>query len=79
MKKQAEISSYQKAFKTGYDLKKQGKFIYRLIVLALLLNCGYTGKAFCEFQGNGDTLKYSDGQSFTIIGKYHSEKNRRYR
>jgi hypothetical protein len=25
--------------------------------------------------GQGDTLKYTDGQSLTIIGKYHSEKN----
>lgn len=25
--------------------------------------------------GQGDTLIYTDGQSFTIIGKYHSEKN----
>jgi hypothetical protein len=27
------------------------------------------------FPGSGDTLNYFDGQSFTITGKYHSEKN----
>ena len=28
-----------------------------------------------KITGEGDTLKYIDGQSLTIIGKYHSEKN----
>ena len=74
MKNHSGISSYQKSVKSGSGLKKQVKFIYIIIILAFLLNCGYTPQAFCEFQENADTLKYIDGQSLTIIGKYHSEK-----
>jgi hypothetical protein len=34
-----------------------------------------TGNATCENTEKADTIKFVDGQSLTIIGKYHSEKN----
>ncbi|MEI6050169.1 MAG: SGNH/GDSL hydrolase family protein [Bacteroidota bacterium] len=40
--------------------------------------CGFfilSGNALCQVQAVKDTLKYYDGQSFTIIGKFHTEKN----
>jgi hypothetical protein len=51
------------------------RFICRIIFLASILSITYTGYASCENPEKGDTLKYFDGQSFTIIGKYHSEKS----
>ncbi len=50
-------------------------FICRIIFLTgtlFLINYGITSS---EIPGQGDTLKYIDGQSLTIIGKYHSERN----
>ncbi len=49
--------------------------IFRVIFLAGILFVTNTGYVFCENPKDGDTLKYADGQSLTIIGKYHSEKN----
>jgi hypothetical protein len=49
--------------------------ISRIFFLAGVLSLVHTGKAYCENPEKGDTLKYIDGQSLTIIGKYHSEKN----
>jgi hypothetical protein len=31
--------------------------------------------ALCQVSGPNDTIKYNDGQDFTIIGKFHNEKN----
>jgi hypothetical protein len=75
MKNHSEINSCRSSCQPGYDTKWQYRFIYRIIVLTLLLNYFNAGKAFCESRENGDTLRYIDGQSLTIIGKYHSEKN----
>ena len=49
--------------------------IRRIIFLACMSFMVNPGNASCENPEKGDTLKYTDGQSLTIIGKYHSEKN----
>jgi len=49
--------------------------IRRFFFLAGMLSLGHTANAFFENPEKGDTLKYVDGQSLKIIGKYHSEKN----
>jgi hypothetical protein len=69
------ICSYKIPDKSEQDLKWHRKFICRIVLLSFLLGCSYTGKANCEFQGGSDSIKYIDGQSLTIIGRYHSEKN----
>ena len=50
-------------------------FCCRIIFLAGMLFLINFSIASSENPGQGDTLKYIDGQSLTIIGKYHSEKN----
>ena len=50
-------------------------FICRIIFLSGTLFLINSGIVSAENPGQGDTLKYIDGQSLTIIGKYHSEKN----
>jgi hypothetical protein len=50
-------------------------FICRISFLACMLFIVNTGNASSENPQKGDTLKFTDGQSLTIIGKYHSEKN----
>lgn len=49
------------------------KVIFPVVLLILQVSFGLTGKALS--QESGDTLKFFDGQRFTIIGKFHSEKN----
>jgi hypothetical protein len=51
------------------------KSISRMIFYALILCFVLSGNALCQVSGAKDTLKFYDGQEFTIIGKYHSEKN----
>jgi len=46
-----------------------------MILLVFTLCFVFSGYAFCEVPETGDSIKYYDGQLFTIIGKYHSEKN----
>lgn len=50
-------------------------FICRMISLTLTLFLINTSNAYSAKDDKIDSLKYYDGQSFTIIGKYHSEKN----
>ena len=50
-------------------------FICRINFLCCIMFLVNTGNASCENPEKGDTLKFTDGQSLTIIGKYHSEKN----
>jgi hypothetical protein len=50
-------------------------FSCRIIFLAGMLFLLNFSIASSENPGQGDTLKYIDGQSLTIIGRYHSEKN----
>ncbi len=52
-----------------------GGSVRRFFFLAGMLSLAYTGNAYCENPETGDTLKFIDGQSLKIIGKYHSEKN----
>lgn len=49
--------------------------IRRMIFLTGTLFLINSAIASSENPGQGDTLKYIDGQSLTIIGRYHSEKN----
>jgi hypothetical protein len=45
------------------------------VVLYIFSLCFFfTGKAFCAGAKGNDSLKYYDGQEFTIIGRFHSEK-----
>jgi len=41
----------------------------------LVLSFVLSGRVFCQNPVIKDTLKFHDGQEFTIIGKFHSEKN----
>lgn len=50
-------------------------FICRVIFLSGMMFLVNTGNATCENPVKADTIKFVDGQSLTIIGKYHSEKN----
>jgi len=50
-------------------------FCCRMIFLTGTLFLLNPAIASSENSGQGDTLKYIDGQSFTIIGRYHTEKN----
>jgi hypothetical protein len=50
-------------------------FISRIMFLLCMSFLTNTGNASGENPEKGDTLKYTDGQSLTIIGKYHSEKS----
>ena len=50
-------------------------FVRRIIFLAGTIFLINTVNASSEKNEKRDSLKYYDGQSFTIIGKYHSEKN----
>lgn len=50
------------------------KIIFILVVAVLFLQTGNKLAAQAS-DAERDTMKYLDGQSFTIIGKYHSEKN----
>jgi lysophospholipase L1-like esterase len=68
-------SRNEKSFSASYDLIKRNKVFLGVIFLSIMLNCTFAGKASCEVPANGDTLKFTDGQLLTIIGKYHSEKN----
>jgi len=51
------------------------RFFYKLVCLLLLLNFAWLFKAYSQDAAKEDALKFYDGQSFTIIGRYHSEKN----
>jgi hypothetical protein len=75
MKNHTVRSSFRSSYQPPFNLNWHNRYIYRIIVLTLLLNWTYAGIAFCGFSDGEDTIKYLDGQSFTIIGKYHSEKN----
>jgi len=50
-------------------------FICRIFILAGIVSLGNTGNVSCGNPAKGDTIKFVDGQSLKIIGKYHSEKN----
>jgi hypothetical protein len=47
----------------------------KMIILACFIMSGYWMNAGGQTKEKPDTLKFVDGQSLTIIGKYHSEKN----
>jgi hypothetical protein len=51
------------------------KFISGMVALLLFIAFSTPGVASGQPTEKSDTLKYFDGQSFVIIGKYHSEKN----
>ena len=57
------------------DSIRQCNPIYGIIILTLTLFFILPGETFCEVPATNDTIKYYDGQMFTIIGKYHSERN----
>ena len=59
---------------------KRNKFHYiifmkKIIVIALIFWTTLPGVLLSEVPVKGDTIKFFDGQLFTIIGKFHSEKN----
>ena len=75
MKTYASINNYDKPYT---DIKGSGwhlKYFLRIIVPALLLCSSLPVIALSEIPQRADTIKYYDGQSFTIIGKFHAEKN----
>jgi hypothetical protein len=51
------------------------KSIISLIIFIIFMLAGTTLAGQNPAGENKDTLKYTDGQALTIIGKYHSEKN----
>ena len=57
------------------DLIRQCNPINGIIILTFSLFFILPWETFCEVPATNDTIKYYDGQMFTIIGKYHSEKN----
>ncbi len=65
----------KKTFLSGNCFQLHDRSFYRLIYLILLLSFASVFKAHGQNNGKEDELKFYDGQSFTIIGKYHSEKN----
>jgi lysophospholipase L1-like esterase len=48
---------------------------YYFTVFMAVIWFGSSQPVRCNFSLSDDTLKYHDGQEFTIIGKFHSEKN----
>jgi hypothetical protein len=50
------------------------KITGRVLLCIFLLSFFFPGKAICEGTEGNDSLKYYDGQEFTIIGRFHSEK-----
>jgi len=54
---------------------KHSKSIHGIIFFVFSLCFVLSGNVLCQETGTKDTLKYYDGQEFTIIGKFHSEKN----
>ncbi len=69
--KNCGVKPYGPGLFSGFG--RQSSFI--LIIAALLLLQGNTLDVLGMAGEQSDTMKYYDGQSFTIIGKYHSEKN----
>lgn len=51
--------------------KAIGEMILSVFILCFVLS----GNAFCSLPGANDSIRYYDGQMFTVIGKFHSEKN----
>jgi hypothetical protein len=63
---------------TNYSNRQSGFPLMTIIVLITLLIFMLPGNSLLGQSAAGekrDTIRYTDGQSFTIIGKYHSEKN----
>ncbi len=59
----------------GFESVWQYISIRRIVIIAFLLAFGVPFYGLCEPAQRADSLKFFDGQSFTIIGKYHHEKN----
>jgi|WetSurMetagenome_2_1015567.scaffolds.fasta_scaffold00210_7 hypothetical protein len=53
----------------------QYKSIPGMLFSVLTLCFFLSGNVFSQVSATKDTLKYYDGQNFTLIGKFHSEKN----
>jgi hypothetical protein len=51
------------------------KNIYSFIILVFTLNILLSLNVSCQTPVQADSIVYFDGQSFNIIGKFHSEKN----
>jgi len=66
-----------KLFYPGHSVKKS-KGRYRVILMFFIFlsaSIFISPNAFSQVTETNDTLKFYDGQAFTIIGKYHSEPN----
>ncbi len=55
--------------------KRKNKILLRMIFIIYSSFFIFSTNASGQVNQTDDTLKFYDGQSFTIIGKYHSEKN----
>ena len=75
MKTNSEVSRSGKPYAMKPCSPRLHNFFFGMTFLALILCFGNAGIALSQNPEKKDTLKYFDGQSFAIIGKYHSEKN----
>ncbi|MCE5346215.1 MAG: SGNH/GDSL hydrolase family protein [Bacteroidales bacterium] len=55
-------------------LTYNGKFFFSMILFVFAISILLSPDASCQVQERKDTLKFYDGQEFTIIGRFHSEK-----
>ncbi len=75
-----KICSVDNICKKGKRLS--GDFLYslsgmRMILFAVSASILLSGSAISGMNAPPDSIKFYDGQSFTVIGKFHSEKNYR--